>query len=131
MSGDKSAWPVYLTIGNIDKSVWCRPSMHATVLLEYLPIAKLECFLEKWRLLEGQQLFHECMRIMLKPLIAAGNHGVKMVCTDRRVRRIFPIVAAYIVDHPKQCLVSGCQENFCPKCTVHPKEHGEPTYAPL
>lgn len=53
MSGDKSAWPVYLTIGNIDKDIRRKPSAHATVLLGYLPVTKLECYSEKCRALEG------------------------------------------------------------------------------
>ncbi|KAI0685691.1 hypothetical protein BC835DRAFT_1421007 [Cytidiella melzeri] len=77
-SGDKSAWPVYLTIGNIEKAVRRLPSYHATVLLGYLPVSKMECFSKSKRLSATYQLFHDYMRSLLAPLIKAGKDGVEM-----------------------------------------------------
>ncbi|KAJ7456367.1 hypothetical protein B0H11DRAFT_1739353 [Mycena galericulata] len=77
-SGDKQAWPVYLTLGNIDKETRRTPSSRATVLLGYIPVSKLEIFTKKKRSAVGHQMFHDCMRVMLLPLKDAGAGGVKM-----------------------------------------------------
>ncbi|KAJ7873970.1 hypothetical protein B0H13DRAFT_2236195 [Mycena leptocephala] len=78
-SGDKQA---YLTIGNIDKESRRRPSSRATVLLGYIPVAKLEIFKKKNRSGVGYQLFHGCMHAMLQSLKAVGRDGVTMDWAD-------------------------------------------------
>ncbi|TFY68302.1 hypothetical protein EVJ58_g1088 [Rhodofomes roseus] len=108
-SGEKQAWPVYLTIGNIDKSVRRSPSRRAMVLLGYLPATKLQCFPKAQRSLEGYRLFHYAMSLMLDPLIVAGER----------------VLAAYMADYPEQCLITCCKENRCPSCLVAPNDRGE------
>jgi hypothetical protein len=42
-SGGKVAWPVYISIGNVPKGIRAKVNSYSTLLLGYLPIAKLDC----------------------------------------------------------------------------------------
>lgn len=128
-SGNKSAWPVYLTIGNIEKATHHSPSAQATVLIGYIPVTKLECFSKPKRKTQGQQISHDCMKALLKPLVDARKNGVDMVCADGVVRWVFPILATYVANHPEQCLVAYCKENQCPCCEVGREELGSSKFS--
>jgi hypothetical protein len=118
-----------MSIGNIAKEKRCQSLSHATVLISYIPVSKLTCFLDKTRSAGGHQLFHYCMQRILGPLVKAGQEGMPMTCADGFTHLIFPILAAYIADYPKQCLVAACRENSCPKCHVPPTRRGKPVYS--
>ncbi|THU96683.1 hypothetical protein K435DRAFT_583913, partial [Dendrothele bispora CBS 962.96] len=117
-SGGKSAYPVYLTLGNIPKAMRRKVNQRACVLLGYLPVDKVNrgADTDTEFKLRNYQLFHDSMRIILEPLFAAGLNGVEMVGGDGVVRKVHPILAAYVADYPEQCLVTLSKYGTCPKC---------------
>ncbi|KAJ3861150.1 hypothetical protein EV359DRAFT_47752, partial [Lentinula novae-zelandiae] len=123
-SGDKKAWPVYLSIGNIEKAVWRKPSSRAWVLLGYIPISGLDCYSEDRRSDAGCQLFHDRIKKMLQPLIDKGLTPTEMACSDSFIRSVYALLAAYIADYPEQCRIACCKRNSCPQCTVTSKKQG-------
>ncbi|KAL6301703.1 hypothetical protein BKA93DRAFT_818859 [Sparassis latifolia] len=108
-TGGKAAYPVYMTLGNIPKSIHCKPTQHACVLIGYLSVDKIEHqqLTKQEQRARNQRLFHESI---------AGKTGLDMTGGDGAVQRVFPILAAYVADFPEQCLVTCSKYGTCPKC---------------
>ncbi|KAH8091759.1 hypothetical protein BXZ70DRAFT_1040234 [Cristinia sonorae] len=117
--GGKTAYPIYLTIGNLPKEIRRKPSQNGQILLGYLPTTKLDHISNKARRRRvTANVFHACVREILKPLERAGEDGVPMTSGDGVTRRTHPIFAAYIGDYPEQVLVTGIKTMQCPTCEV-------------
>ncbi|KAH8100148.1 hypothetical protein BXZ70DRAFT_894126 [Cristinia sonorae] len=122
----KTAYPVYLTIGNIPKEVRRKPSLHSQILLAYLPVTRLEHIKNKKSRRRVQvNLFHTCMGRILRPLERAGLHGEEMASGDGVVRRCHTIFAAHIGDYPEQVLATGTKYGDCPSCETTNDELGD------
>jgi hypothetical protein len=117
LSGNQSAYPVYLTIGNISKSVRRKASRHATVILGYLPVDKFGDVPNKRirKQLKGE-LLHRAMRSIMEPLEEAGRTGVEMWCADGHLRRVYPLLASFVGDWPEQNDMACTSESGCPIC---------------
>ncbi|KAJ4471753.1 hypothetical protein C8J55DRAFT_375236, partial [Lentinula edodes] len=114
---NKSAYPVYLTIGNLPKEIRWKPSQQGQILLAYLPTTKLQHLTTKaGRRRALANLFHACMGNLVAPLKELGISGVVMQSGDGVKRRCHPILAAYIGDYPEQILVSCGYYGDCPVC---------------
>ena len=108
-----------MTIGNIPKEIRRKPSMHAYILLAYLPttcLSHVSNQAQRRRLLAN--LYHSCMHRILAPLNTAGTTGIHMMCGNGRLYRNHPIFAAFIGDYPEQILSTGSITGRCPTCDV-------------
>ncbi|KAI0060629.1 hypothetical protein BV25DRAFT_1789248, partial [Artomyces pyxidatus] len=129
---NKSAYPVYLTIGNISKDLRRKPSKQAQMLVGYLPTARLDHITNKeTRRRALANLFHACMRKIMEPVKEAGEHGVHMTGGDGAVRRCHPLFAVFVGDYPEQALVACVKYGVCPKCLVEHDNLGSLEPAPL
>ncbi|KAG8724614.1 hypothetical protein FRC09_016584 [Ceratobasidium sp. 395] len=117
MSGGQQAYPVYITIGNISKSVRRKASKRATVILGYLPVDRCKDIADKnlRRKIRGE-LLHRSLEAIMEPLKSASKDGVPMWCADGRLRRVYLILAAYVGDWPEQNDVCCTVQSGCPVC---------------
>ncbi|TFY64160.1 hypothetical protein EVJ58_g2806 [Rhodofomes roseus] len=122
---DKTAYPVYLTIGNLPKEIRRKPSHRGQILLAYLPASRLQHIKNKAaRRRTLANVFHACLSMILEPLRKAGVDGVEMTSGDGVVRRCHPILAVYVGDYPEQVLVTGTYTGQCPICKCPHDELG-------
>ncbi|KAG2151188.1 uncharacterized protein EDB93DRAFT_1224913 [Suillus bovinus] len=131
MFRNKSAYPVYLTIGNIPKEIRRKPSRGGHILLAYLPTTRLEQITNKAsRRRSLANLYHACLSRVLAPLQHAGLEGINMCSGDGALRRCHPLFASFVGDYPEQLLATGIKFGDCPKCDVE-KDDTESNTVPL
>src|SRR5205809_6356026 len=102
-SGDKKAWPLYLTIGNLPSTVRNKPSRLATVLLALLPvppkIGDVTLLVAKQYAGMKADVHHQVLQAILQPLKDVGKDGIDIECADFQTHRCLPILAAWLADH--------------------------------
>ena len=54
--------------------------------------------------------------LLFEPWQNAALEGGNIDCGDRKVRRCFPILSAWIADHMENLPLYGIKLNVCPKC---------------
>ncbi|KAG2739161.1 hypothetical protein P692DRAFT_201873406 [Suillus brevipes Sb2] len=113
---NKTAYPVYLTIGNLPKCIRRKPSRRGQILLAYLPTTRLTQIANKAsRRRTLANLFHACMLRIVEPLKLAGVDGIVMMSGDSIMRRCHPIFSAFIpaVKNSKGRVVKAARFDTC------------------
>jgi hypothetical protein len=115
----KSAYPVYMSIGNIPKDICSKPTQRAQMLLGYIPTTRLEHIKNKagWHCTLAN-LFHACMHKILLGIKHYGKTGIAMATRDGIWYRCHPILAMFVGNYPEQSLVACTPYGRCPKCSV-------------
>jgi hypothetical protein len=119
-SGDKKAWPVYLTIGNILSRTRNCPSKMAIMLIALLPVpskfASSQSKVRNAQRMTNSEVLESVFSLIFEPLEAITKLGKEMNCADGKVRQCFPVLAAWIADHAENETLHGLKRMSCPKC---------------
>ncbi|KAK7030916.1 hypothetical protein VNI00_013862 [Paramarasmius palmivorus] len=111
--GNKTAYPVYITIGNIPKEIRLKSSHGSYILLGYLPTLNLSHITNKTDRAVLLLLSHACMKHIMAPIREPGINGMLVVDGNGVARRGHPIMAVYVADYHEQCLASTAKYGRC------------------
>src|ERR1700709_124990 len=129
-SGDKKAWPVYITIGNLLSTRCNKPGSMAVLLLALLPVPPKfvqSSSADKLQRQINADTLQGVLRLIFSPLQDAALEGVSIDCADGKIRRCFPILSAWVADHMENVALQGIKSTACPKCKVPPDALGTDT----
>ena len=121
-SGDKKAWPVYLTIGNIRSKTRNSPSKMAVILVALLPVppkfASKKAKIRSTQRITNDEILEGVFSLIFEPLEAIAKFGKEMNCSDGMVRQCFLVLAAWIADHVENEILHGLKRMSCVVCEV-------------
>jgi hypothetical protein len=119
MSGGHQAYPIYLTLANINKLIRHKPTTRVTTLLAYLPVDKCLYVKDKdKRSYLKRELTHQAMKTLFQELREVSVQGVERLCTDGWYCWAYAIVAGVVLDNKDQVLDMGILSSGCPKCEM-------------
>lgn len=123
---NKTAYPIYMTIGNLPKHIRRKLSHQAQVLIGYLPTAKLEHITNKAsRRRTLANLYHTSVQHILQPLEEVGDKGLPIKSGTGSWYQCHPLYAIFSGDYQEQVLAAICKYTECPKCDIDHKNMGD------
>jgi hypothetical protein len=128
LGGNKEAWPLYLSIGNIPSKTRSLLSTKTWVVLAYIPIV---CFEGKHSKALEAHYFHQCIHHILAPLVSVRETGSPITLGNGNVLNCFFCLAAWIADYEEQVLLNCIKSRTSTTMLAGSKELGKPDPAPL
>ncbi|KAG0643778.1 hypothetical protein HOY80DRAFT_868869, partial [Tuber brumale] len=112
-SGDKAAWPIYMSISNIRKDIQQQSSEHARILVAFLlnPLMNPKSS-------EIHRSWRRAIEYILKPIadLDIAGAGYEWDCTNGQVRHCYLVLAAWITDYPEHGILARIINSLCPIC---------------
>ncbi|KAG2137000.1 hypothetical protein DEU56DRAFT_912773 [Suillus clintonianus] len=106
MTGARVAHPLLLGLANIRMRTHTKLSSKAFMLAALLPILQYLHPNQRMRGMLEDRLIHECLSIILQPLMKAAELGIMMSDPVGNIHHCFTPLAAYIVDTPEACMLA-------------------------
>lgn len=127
--GDKECHAVYISCGNVKKSLRTKVGAHCWMMVAQIPVAKFN-ETEHQGILTSR-LLHRCLDIVLDDLKGCAATAQNMLDPGGRLRSVRTFLAAYIADLPEQQALSCAASNYAPSSTAGPTTLGNSAPHPL
>jgi hypothetical protein len=114
-SGDQHGWPLYFTIGNIQKDIRWTPKKRAWILVGLIPCPPKSAK-------NTDEAWHSAVGTVPSPLrnLDITGPGLKWNCADGFQRQCYPLLAAWVGNYPEQVLIAHVSYGLCPMCEIPP-----------
>ena len=125
LSGDKKAWPVYISIGNVPSTRCNRPGSPPFLPVALLPVPPKLASTSSTNKLQrpiNADTLQGVFQLIFEPVKARALKGVPIDCADSKIRKCFTIMSGWIADYMDNVLLHKIKLNAWPKCG-DPTEH--------
>jgi len=112
-SGNQHVWPLYLTIGNIQKDICCTLKKPTWFYVGLIP-----CPLKGAK--NTDEAWHSGVGTVLSPLrnLDITGPGLKWDFADGFERQCYPLLDAWVGNYPEQVKVAEVSYGSCPMCEI-------------
>ena len=119
------AYPLLISLANINVSIHSKASLHAYLLLTLLPIAKFSHKVTCIRSLLQDRLAHQALSIILSPFRTPV--AVRFMMSDPiwNLHYCFTPIPVWITDTPEESLLAGTSAKVSPVTTATATEFGD------
>ena len=121
--GDKECHAVYMSCGNIKKTLRTKVGAHCWMMIAQVPIAKFEP--SRHQGLLTNRLLHLCLDIVLAGLKRCAATAEDMVDPNGSIRSVRTFLAAYIADLPEQQALACVRSGYAPSSLAEPSSLGD------
>ena len=129
--GDKKAWPIYMTIGNLSAAARMKHTMHGVLLVALLPIpVKMRDVPTKRRNAQrehNRMVMQHVLQHVLQDLRTDQGQVQHFYanCADGKVRNCYPTLAAWMADYPEHCNLHNIKSGVCYWCECPQEKMGD------
>jgi len=124
-AGDKTEWPVYMTIGNVSSKIHQMPWMQSVIMFALLPIPITNRNISQTRLVDLQQTNQEVLNVVhwgvlppptviQNPCAESGYYNI--LCAEGNIRCCKLVLAASVTDCPEYRDRQHLEQHVCFWC---------------
>jgi hypothetical protein len=127
--GDKKAWPVYMTIGNLSSNIRMKPTTHSILLVALLPqpmkLRDIPACQRVEQRTHNRKVMQSVLHFLLHPLTDQDTWQFIGYCADGHYRKCHLVLSGWVADYPEHVALQNHGYGLRPWCEVTKDKLGD------